>query len=571
MEREVKYRVASTAELNELRRIASLAGFPLTPAGVEEQQNIYYDTPGGELRRQEYALRVRTLGERQILTLKRDRSGSDGLHVREELESDLGAEGLTAGWPAGELGAKLDELLGTGPDLTALFTITTMREKLLVGPLDRPIAELALDTCVLNAGGHTQGFFELEIELLDAQAEQALHAMAAELRERWQLEPEARSKYKRGLALLAEPAPDADASSNGVSEHLAELATQHAADPADALNEQLAELAREHSSEDGLLVVPAKKAGKKRKQELKVSPEDEVAEAARKLLAQQMRKLRKYEKLARQNDDPEGVHQMRVVTRRMRALLAATRGMFKAKALAPFAPMLRELARDLGAVRDRDVFLEHLAAYAAGQSDEARADLDALEGRLRAEQSKAHACLIKLLDSKKFAKAEDALEAFVERPGYGLVPHEARAYEVPAVQVRHRAGSAILSRYEELRAYEAALPAEHVETLHRMRIAGKRLRYTLELFEELLDSARYREVRGRLMELQDHLGLLQDAEVSLEYLHAFAEDQPSQGLEQYIEAREHERSALIEGFPKVWARVNSLTFRRRLCDVITQL
>jgi inorganic triphosphatase YgiF len=571
MERELKYGVRDAALFNELRGLTTLAGYPLTAAGVEEQQNTYYDTAEATLRQRAYSLRVRQLGERSVLTLKWDRSVQNGFHEREELEAELGDGGLASGWPDGALGEKLGGLLGGTPQLTPLFTITTTREKLLVGPLDQPVAELALDSCVLLAGGRTQGFHEVEVELLDAQAEAGLQAIGAELRERWRLEPEARSKFERGLDLLDAAEAETKAPPAEVAERLEQLAAKHEPNGVAAVTEQLAELAESQEGDEALLLGAEKPRKKKRRPEFRISPEDEVAEAARKLLGQQLRKLRKHEQEARANEDPEGVHQMRVVTRRMRAILAATKGAFKPKALAPFAPMLRELAGDLGAVRDRDVFLEHLQAYLASQDEGTRADLAALEGQLHEEQGRAHTALIKLLDSKKWAKAEAALEAFVESPGKGRVAPKVPEHEVAAVQVRHRTGSAILSRYEELRAYEAVLPDVPVETLHRMRIAGKRLRYTLELFEELLDSARYREVRSRLMELQDHLGALQDAEVSMAYLHAFEDTAPSPGLDRYIATREQEHAALLEGFPKVWARVNSLTFRRRLTDVINQL
>jgi inorganic triphosphatase YgiF len=51
-----------------------------------------------------------------------------------------------------------------------------------------------------------------------------------------------------------------------------------------------------------------------------------LAEAARAVLARHLRKLRSALQVARQGEDPEGVHQARVATRRLRAVLAELGG-----------------------------------------------------------------------------------------------------------------------------------------------------------------------------------------------------------------------------------------------------
>ncbi len=67
--------------------------------------------------------------------------------------------------------------------------------------------------------------------------------------------------------------------------------------------------------------------------------------------------------------------------------------------------------------------------------------------------------------------------------------------------------------------FEAHLPAldtpEHADALHDLRIAAKRLRYTVELFQDVLppDASKLIE---RLKDLQDDLGFIHDRDVLTE-------------------------------------------------------
>jgi CHAD domain-containing protein len=86
-------------------------------------------------------------------------------------------------------------------------------------------------------------------------------------------------------------------------------------------------------------------------------------------------------------------------------------------------------------------------------------------------------------------------------------------------RVRDFAGGAIWRRYELWRAYEVALPHAAKETLHQARIAGKRLRYTLDFFAEAL-GPQVEQALGSLTALQDTLGALHDGVVARAYVAA---------------------------------------------------
>ena len=87
-------------------------------------------------------------------------------------------------------------------------------------------------------------------------------------------------------------------------------------------------------------------------------------------------------------------------------------------------------------------------------------------------------------------------------------------------RVRDTAASRIWTAYEHVRAYEAVLRWADVATLHQLRIAAKRLRYTIEFVREPLgpDAA---PLIARIVSLQDHLGFMNDAEVAATMARAF--------------------------------------------------
>lgn len=82
-----------------------------------------------------------------------------------------------------------------------------------------------------------------------------------------------------------------------------------------------------------------------------------------------------------------------------------------------------------------------------------------------------------------------------------------------------QAALAIGTRLEELLEYEAILPdPNEVYELHQMRIAAKRLRYTLEIFQPAYnDYSRlgkdFAAIGTEIKKLQEHLGEIHDADV----------------------------------------------------------
>jgi len=145
------------------------------------------------------------------------------------------------------------------------------------------------------------------------------------------------------------------------------------------------------------------------------------------------------------------------------------------------------------------------------------------------------------------------------------------------------APSVIYQRLGEVRAFETLLPDAPVTTLHALRIACKRLRYTLEFFEEAL-GPQAKEVIKEVVAMQDYLGALQDAAVSCDLLRDFlndwAERQKSEkiaeridihGVTQYLAAKQAEVYELLRNVPAAWQRLNAPQLRERLARALAVL
>ncbi len=292
-----------------------------------------------------------------------------------------------------------------------------------------------------------------------------------------------------------------------------------------------------------------------------VLPDDPVSEAARKLLLFHFGRMLLNETGSRQGEDIEAVHDMRVSTRRMRSAMRLFRSYFDPAVIQHFQRELRRIAQTLGEVRDLDVFLDKARMFAAEHSG---VDLQPLYDIWGGALTEARQSLNDELDSKRFDRFVSQFHQFLSTPYAGargtIPPRKPIAY-----QVRHVAPGLIYNRYAAVRAFEPLIEQADIPTLHRLRIAFKRLRYALEFFEEVLGP----EVQLVIKEtkiMQDHLGDLQDAQVVSAVLDDLRTDYEKEysgvpgfmrpdmsGVLVYSSAKEDEKRALYETVPQAWA------------------
>ena len=113
-------------------------------------------------------------------------------------------------------------------------------------------------------------------------------------------------------------------------------------------------------------------------------------------------------------EDIERVHDMRVATRRLRAVLEIFAPCFPKRAHKAALKDVKALADALGERRDPDVQIEHLEAYAEAAPDPDRPGVDILVSRLRSRQAGANADLAAALADLERSDLRGRLLTLVE-------------------------------------------------------------------------------------------------------------------------------------------------------------
>lgn len=121
--------------------------------------------------------------------------------------------------------------------------------------------------------------------------------------------------------------------------------------------------------------------------------------------------------------DIERVHDMRVASRRLRAVMEIFAPCFPRKERRTLLKEVKALADALGARRDADVAIAGLERFSAALPISDRAGIDHLLGHLRAEQDAANAALAQALDEIDRDGLRERLLAFAAEsaPGLALV------------------------------------------------------------------------------------------------------------------------------------------------------
>jgi len=110
----------------------------------------------------------------------------------------------------------------------------------------------------------------------------------------------------------------------------------------------------------------------------------------------------------------ERVHDMRVATRRLRAVLEIFAPAFDTAQYKEVLRDVKALADALGTRRDPDVQLAHLDAFAAAAPEPDLAGIDVLAQRLRVEQAQGNQVLAAALESAAASDLRGRLERLVE-------------------------------------------------------------------------------------------------------------------------------------------------------------
>jgi CHAD domain-containing protein len=225
----------------------------------------------------------------------------------------------------------------------------------------------------------------------------------------------------------------------------------------------------------------------------------------------------------RHNEDVEPVHQARVASRRMRAAFGMFAECFEPKKIGRWQKRVRKLTKGLGAARDKDVQIAFVETFLAGldpQDKRSRPGVKRLLLRLRQQREALQPAVVKTLDGLAKGDVLAQMHGEVEKVLFTLRSHDVK---LQSAYVFELAARHIRQRQHDVFACEHTLAdPQDVAGHHRMRIAAKRLRYTMEICEAAYAGALTPPVKS-VKKLQTLLGEIHDCDVWVVNVEAFVD------------------------------------------------
>jgi len=214
-------------------------------------------------------------------------------------------------------------------------------------------------------------------------------------------------------------------------------------------------------------------------------------------LAHHVRWLLAHDPGARLGREPESLHQMRVGTRQLRAILRAARPLLVPEWADSLRDELRWLGRLLGPARDLDVQLAYFREESATFDARDRRPLTQFIAHLEAGRATVQEVLLNELKSERYLDLIRRLRQ---------APHDPTAIE-STVTLRDLTKQEFTKLRNAIR--QAGDPPNNAE-IHKTRIRTKRARYAAELAEPTVGKPATRFI-SKACVVQDVLGMHQDA------------------------------------------------------------
>ena len=288
-----------------------------------------------------------------------------------------------------------------------------------------------------------------------------------------------------------------------------------------------------------------------------VSDRPVAGEVVRRAMAISVDRLIRHDPVVRLDTDPEGVHQARVATRRLRSDLRTFEPLLDASWVAEMRDELRWLGEVLGGARDTDVLLERLRSRAAALPVSDRPGGAVVIGALELADKEAHLTVLEALRSDRYASLLESLVVAANEPPIGSSAADAASDVLPGL---------VHGPFRSLTKAVRRAGAEAAdEDLHRIRIHAKRARYAAEAVAPAVgrDAERFAEVAE---ELQRVLGEHQDAVVAQRWLRGWVargatpDAAFAAGSIAGLECADAE--ATRAGWRRVWRRLDDPKLRR---------
>ena len=463
-ELEVKLELAPDS-LGAFRKIPFLRALDAAPKHTAEV-SVYFDTDKHKLRKKGVMLRVRRVGGRYIQTIKANNYAAP--LERDEWESEIGDQ-------------KPDLTLADG---TALDQVMTRKLRRRLKPLFEtrvqrtvyPIVNnkhsiaLTLDRGTIDTGKRSSRLCELELELERGSAA-ALFDIARKIIQALPARVAVKSKSERGYEII---------------ENTQEL--------------------------------PA------RAKPIELSGAESTRAAFKIICIACLKQVIDNESIVNKGD-PEGVHQMRVGLRRLRAATSLFKVLVHDRQTVAIKGELKWLAGELGPARELDVLVHRVVAPMKrrrrwrGMPSLSREIAERRDAALKSAQD--------VVNSARFRALTLDVTAWLET-GQWTKPQDHLVRDRGDLAVGVYAAEQLKRRWRKVRKKGKALAGLDARGRHKLRIQTKKLRYAGEFFASLFPARRASKHRKQFLaaleRLQDGLGDLNDIAVHEKRIAALGND-----------------------------------------------
>jgi triphosphatase len=448
--------------LSKLRNSPLLRALKGAPTSTTEV-SVYFDTDKRKLYRRKVMLRVRRIGDRYVQTIKAMTNA--GPFERDEWQAEIGGD-------APELslayGTALEPLMThrLRQRLKPLFETRVRRTLYPIVDETRAIA-MTVDRGTIDTGSRSRPLCEIELELKRGDRGE-LFRLARELAQAVPLELVVKSKSQRGYELI-----------------------------------------------QGEWNLPIKAAAID-------LPHTAGTREAFKIIGLACLDQIVGNKPAVVKGDAEGVHQMRVGLRRLRAAISLFRDLLRGPQTTAAKVELKWLAAELGPARELGVLVDRIAALTRrlpAHSDGMPSLREELVDKREAALTRAQ----NAVQSQRFRGLTLDIAAWLET-GEWMAPRDDLVRERGGLPIAVSAADQLSRRWRKVRKNGKALGRLDPRRRHKLRIQTKKLRYAVEFFGGMFTSKQAVKRRERFLEalerLQDGLGDLNDIAVHEERIAA---------------------------------------------------
>ena len=260
-------------------------------------------------------------------------------------------------------------------------------------------------------------------------------------------------------------------------------------------------------------------------------------------------------------EDIEALHDMRVASRRLRAALRVFKSALPAKILVIVVGQVGAVTHALGSVRDHDVFIDYLEK----QSKKIDEDINWLLDVEKEDRDQSRKQMLDTLNNLPSGLLELKITTMLSKST--MTKNKPRNF------MAAQASKLIVPRLNDLISLSHAIyNSELIAEIHQMRIASKKLRYTMEAFIPCFEQPII-DLISEIKLLQEQLGMIHDCDVWVDKLTGYQNDPdpvPERivSLNELIKDRVKCRSNSYNEALNHWESMLQSDFAARLQDLI---